>query len=281
VIDDFGTQNATPWAQEKLFQILNYRYINRLPLVLTTNIALADIEGRIRSRLVDPALVTRVLIYANDHRKPIIENDPQELSTLALMTSRTFDRFDLRKDEKLASADQKSLEAAYNAAKKFAENPGGWIVFIGPYGCGKTHLAAAIANEYAETHLPPLFVVVPDLLDYLRASFSPNSTTSLDRRFDEVRTTPLLILDDLGTQSATPWAREKLFQLFNYRYNAELATVITTVNFKEELDPRLRSRMEDSRLCSLYPITVSAYRGGSKSVSGNISRRKSSRSSSF
>ncbi len=39
---------------------------------------------------------------------------------------------------------------------------------------------------------------------------------------------PLLILDDLGTESATAWAREKLYQLFNYRYNARLATVITS-----------------------------------------------------
>ncbi len=56
-------------------------------------------------------------------------------------------------------------------------------------------------------------MVVPDLLDHLRATFSPSSTVSLDRRFEEVRTTPLLILDDLGTQSATPWAREKLYQI--------------------------------------------------------------------
>ena len=31
VLDDLGTQNTTQWAQEKLFQILNYRYVPRLP----------------------------------------------------------------------------------------------------------------------------------------------------------------------------------------------------------------------------------------------------------
>ncbi|GAI75364.1 unnamed protein product, partial [marine sediment metagenome] len=35
--------------------------------------------------------------------------------------------------------------------------------------------------------------------------------------FDQVRNAPLLILDDLGTQTATPWAKEKLEQLLNYR----------------------------------------------------------------
>ena len=68
-----------------------------------------------------------------------------------------------------------------------------------------------------------MFVVVPDLLDHLRATFSPTSTVSYDRRFEEIRTTPLLVLDDLGTQAMTPWAREKLYQLFNHRYNAGAA----------------------------------------------------------
>ena len=82
-----------------------------------------------------------------------------------------------------------------------------------------------------------------------------------DRRFEEVRSTPLLILDDLGTQSMTPWVREKLFQIFNYRYNAELPTVITTSDYREEMDARLRSRIEDARLCKVYAITATGYRG--------------------
>jgi len=132
---------------------------------------------------------------------------------------------------------------------------------MGAYGSGKTHLAAAIANYRAGAQVPPLFVVIPDLMDHLRATFSPTSTTSLDKRFEEVRTAPLLILDDLGTQSSTPWVKEKLYQLFNFRYNAELATVITTASSLEEMDPRLRSRMLDKRLCNIYAITAPTYTG--------------------
>jgi DNA replication protein DnaC len=109
-----------------------------------------------------------------------------------------------------------------------------------------------------------LFVVVPDLLDHLRATFSPDSLISYDKRFEQVRTAPLLILDDLGIESATPWAREKLFQLFNYRYNARLPTVITMQKMVEELEetnPRLSSRMLD------FP----SYRGGKR---GRKGRRK-------
>ncbi|MBV9358548.1 MAG: ATP-binding protein, partial [Chloroflexi bacterium] len=49
-----------------------------------------------------------------------------------------------------------------------------------------------------------------------------------DRGFDAVRNAPVLILDDYGAHSSTPWAEEKLFQLLNYRFNDRLPTVITT-----------------------------------------------------
>jgi DNA replication protein DnaC len=110
-----------------------------------------------------------------------------------------------------------------------------------------------------------MFVVVPDLLDHLRSTFGPRSTVSLDRRFEDVRKSPLLILDDLGTQNMTPWVREKLYQLFNYRYNAELPTVITTPELRDEMDPRILSRMQDARLCTISPITAPSFRGTPRS----------------
>jgi DNA replication protein DnaC len=261
ILDDFGTQNATAWAQEKIFQIMNHRYINQLPTVVTSNMIFVDFEGRIRSRLQDPNLVTIVKILAPDYRNPTDDTGHPELSTLGLHARQTFGNFSLRKNEKLSSDNLRDLKKAFEAAREFAESPQGWLVFTGPFGCGKTHLAAAIGNYQAGVGFPPLMVSVPDLLDHLRATFSPNSDVSLDRRFEEVRKSRLLILDDLGTQSATPWAREKLYQLFNYRYNAELPTVITTSSKTEELDPRLYSRMQDERLCNIIVIPVPAYRG--------------------
>lgn len=277
ILDDFGTQNATSWAQEKLFQIMNYRYINHLPLVVTTNLAIEEIEGRIRSRLEDPELVTTVRILATDYRNPMRDIGHHELSSLGLMHNRTFASFDLRSDEGLPPQDLKSLEKALRGARQFAEKPRGWLVFSGPYGCGKTHLAAAIANYRADLGNPPLFVVVPDLLDHLRATFNPTSSISLDRRFEGVRTTNLLILDDLGTQSMTPWVREKLYQLFNYRYNAELPTVITTADAVDDIDPRLRSRMLDRRICTIYGISAPAYLGVSSQRSPTTRRSRSTR----
>jgi len=262
ILDDFGTQNATAWAQEKIFQIMNHRYINQLPTVVTSNVAINDFEGRIRSRLQDPDLVTVVKILATDYRNPTDDTGHPELSSLGLHSRQTFGNFSLRKGENIPASGLKDLEHAYKAAKDFAEHPQGWLLLTGLYGCGKTHLAAAIGNYQAGMGIPPLMVSVPDLLDYLRATFSPHSSVSLDRRFEEVRKSQLLILDDLGTQSATPWAQEKLYQLFNYRYNAELPTVITTSSTTDKLDPRLYSRLQDQRICQIIVIDeVPSYRG--------------------
>ena len=262
VLDDFGTQNATGWAQEKLFQIVNYRYINKFPTVVTTNLALDEIEARIRSRLSDPELVTQSKISAPDFRRPMADAGHPELSSLDLLSSKTFESFSLRKDEDMPAPASRSLKDAFETAQGYAQKPRGWFVLTGDYACGKTHLAAAIANYRAGLGDPPLFVMVPDLLDHLRATFSPNSTTTFDHRFDEIRTAPLLLLDDLGTQSMTPWVREKLYQLFNHRYNAELPTVITiAADALEDLDARIRSRLLDAHLCRIIGITAPAFHG--------------------
>ncbi len=261
VLDDFGTQNATAWAQEKLFQILNYRYINRRATLITTNQSLDEIEPRLRSRIQDPELVTVCKIVAPDFRNPADDTGHHELSSLGLHVQQTFSNFNLRQAEGLKREETQSLETAFKAAQQYAEHPTGWLVLTGGFGSGKTHLAAAIGNYRAGLGFPPFFVVVPDLLDHLRATFSPNSNTSYDKIFEEVRSTQLLILDDLSTQSATPWAKEKLSQILNYRYNAELPTVITTADKLDSLDPRLRSRMLDTRICRVCGITSPFFKG--------------------
>jgi DNA replication protein DnaC len=260
ILDDLGTESPTSWAQEKLFQILNYRYAARLATVITTNHDLEEIPLRIRSRLVDPDLTRIVTIVARDYRAAGTA-DQSDLSSLRLHADQSFETFDSRKGE-LPRDEVENLQRALEIAQGFAEQPEGWLALTGDHGCGKTHLAAAIANHHAREGNPALFVVVPDLLDHLRATFSPQSVISFDKRFEEVRQAPILVLDDLGTESATPWAREKLYQIFDYRYNARLPTVITTATPIEELDPRLATRMLDVSRCTLFAILAPAYRGG-------------------
>mgnify|MGYP001355734937 CR=1 FL=1 len=76
-----------------------------------------------------------------------------------------------------------------------------------------------------------------------------------------------------GTESATPWAQEKLYQLLNHRYAARLPTVITTSARLDTLHPRLRTRMFDRRLCTMFEIIAPPYHGPSASTTAPTAAR--------
>ena len=258
VLDDFGAQSGTPWAKEKLDQLLGHRHNNRLPTVIVSTVPVEDLEERVRSRLTN---IEFCRIF-------VLGRAPAELSLhnwapgLELQKKMTFDSFNLKRVN-LPLEQQQNLEMAYSVARNFAETPDGWVVFAGVNGCGKTHLAAAIVNYRYKLGKPALFVVVPDFLDHLRSTFSPESKITYDRLAESVRTAELLVLDDFGEQASTPWVQEKLYQVINYRYNARLPTVITTSLTFDEMDTRIRSRFIDSKISVPIHITAPDYRGDS------------------
>lgn len=256
ILDDLGTQSATPWASEKLYMILNHRYVNRLPTVITTNNSLQEIDGRIASRLEDPSLVMRVAMQVPDYRKPLASSagGSVELSILPLLSQKTFDTFEKRTDESLSAEAAAQLALALKSALAFARKPSGWLIFSGGNGVGKTHLAAAIGNSCLSMHDHPLMIGVSDFLDHLRSTFGPNSSTRYDTVFDMVRSTPLLILDHLDTANATPWAKEKLFQILDYRSMVVLPTVITTILPIQDIDSNIRSRLVDAKMCRIVQM---------------------------
>ena len=182
-----------------------------------------------------------------------------------LLQKMTFDSFDWKRPN-LPPEQRENLKKAYDTALDFAKEPDGWLVFVGVNGCGKTHLAAAIANHRLKEGKGVKFVVIPDLLDHLRSTFSPESPVSYDQVFEEVKNAPLLILDDLGTQSTTPWAEEKLYQIINHRYNYQLPTVLTTNRSLDEIDSPIGSRFIDPRLSMVFTIIAPDYRGDLRST---------------
>ncbi|MFC1892676.1 ATP-binding protein [Chloroflexota bacterium] len=254
VLDDLGAQTSTAWAREKLEQLLIYRFDGQLPTVIIAITPVDQLGERIRLRLTDPRLSQ---LHTVEEKQTSSEYswDPE----FELQRSMTFANFDWRRVN-LPREQRENLEQVYHTTLDFSKSPEGWLVFQGVTGCGKTHLAAAIVNFRYQAKKPAKFVVVPEFLDHLRSTFSPESKVSYDQLFESVKNAPLLVLDDFGEQSSTPWAQEKLYQVINYRYNARLATIITTRCALEELDSPVGSRLVDPKISIFWNMNVPDYR---------------------
>ena len=272
ILDDFGAQSSTPWAKEKLDQLLNHRFNNQLPTVIVSIVPIEELEDRIRTRLVDSELCQ---IHEIGTRQASLPTSGWA-GEFKLQKEMTFDNFDWKRVN-LPLEQRGNLEDAYNLVLQFAESPEGWLVLQGANGCGKTHLAAAIVNYQYNKKKPALFIVVPDFLDHLRSTFSPESKISYDQYFESVKSTPLLILDDFGAQTTSPWAQEKLYQVINHRYNARLPTVITTNCSLEEIENRISSRLADTKISVSFNIVAPHYRadrsGTHRTVRGSKKRQ--------
>jgi DNA replication protein DnaC len=152
-----------------------------------------------------------------------------------------------------------NVARAKEMALSFARDPRFFLTLMGESGCGKTHLAAAIAHHCLAKGTMVIFAVVPDLLDSLRATFDKGSRIGYDELMRTYLECDLLILDDLGTEYDTAWAAEKVYQIVNHRYNWRLPTVITTNEVSSDLDLRLQSRIFDARNIK-FEILAGDYR---------------------
>jgi DNA replication protein DnaC len=255
VLDDLGNHSGTPWAEEKLYQVLNHRYLTDLPTIITTGIAVDRLDARLQSRVLDPR-TSQIVELGGGTRTGVTGVGAVEPELLKQMS---FDSFDLAGRGSDAQGRQ-TLQAAITFARAFAEHPEGWLVLVGDSGSGKTHLAIAIANERLKRGEEIFFAFVPDLLDHLRYTFSPDSRITYDELFDRIKQTSLLVLDDLGAQTSSAWATEKLYQIIVHRHNAKLPTIITTRAIPMDPHDPIASRLADARLVTVVPILAPDYR---------------------
>jgi DNA replication protein DnaC len=171
-------------------------------------------------------------------------------------------RFAARRFEtfNVTPATKQAYEACVSFCDTFTEDSKG-IRLVGSYGCGKTHLTAAIIHRLAEQGIGGVFVVVPELLRAIRKGY--NSTDeSADKLVSLTEDAPLLALDDLGAEKPSEWVREQLYVIINRRYENMLPTIITTNCSTQELVDRIGQRTV-SRLIEMttpYKINAKDYR---------------------
>ena len=128
--------------------------------------------------------------------------------------------------------DRRSLQQAKLSAEGFVRGyPGSsekGLLFMGPSGVGKTHLAVAALKELIQRGHAGLFCDYRELLKEIQASYNPASESTEMKILEPIRTVEILVLDDLGASKPSDWVRDIVGIVLNARYNENRTTIITT-----------------------------------------------------
>lgn len=110
------------------------------------------------------------------------------------------------------------------------------LLFQGPCGVGKTHLAVALIQELVNKKgVPSHFCDFRELIRNIQNSYSSESITESDL-LNPVFQAEVLVLDELGAKRSSAWVEETIFYIINHRYNNKNLTVFTSnyVDSEEE-----------------------------------------------
>lgn len=109
-----------------------------------------------------------------------------------------------------ATFEQGRQPEAFETARAFAEHPQGTLALFGSYGVGKTHLLAAVANEFGNGEKPCLYVSAITLFETIQERIQQH------REYHDLLKraihTPLLLIDDLDKVKPSEF-RESIYYL--------------------------------------------------------------------
>lgn len=183
---------------------------------------------------------------AREKREAIERSNMLEKAAVpARFISRTMDNF------KAETADQ---EHALAVARKFVaewdamQRKGAWLVFSGPPGTGKSHLAIAILQAV----MPGTrgrYMTCMELIQMLRATWRKDSEMSEIDLLDKITALPLLVLDEIGVQYGTESEQHHLFEVLDRRYRDLCPTILLTNQdkdgFRQFVGDRVYDRMTE------------------------------------
>ncbi|MCL1630596.1 primosomal protein DnaI [Sporolactobacillus sp. CPB3-1] len=146
--------------------------------------------------------------------------------------SATFGSIDKRESGRIDA-----IVAAGDFVKAYLENPlqTKGLYLCGQFGIGKTFLMGAIMNALARRkHIASLIVYVPDFFREIKGAIQDNT---VDAKLDVLKKTPVLILDDIGAETITPWVRDEVLgSILQYRMMDHLPTLYTSNFNYDELE---------------------------------------------
>ncbi|MGB7267760.1 MAG: ATP-binding protein [Terracidiphilus sp.] len=140
----------------------------------------------------------------------------------------TLDTFEIYHE-----ADRSLAEALLTARRFVEEYPastaGKGLMFTGPMGVGKTHLAVGVLQRFVREHgVKGLFCDYRELLKSIQNSYNPEVKTTELELLKPVFAAEVLVLDDLGAQKPNEWVWDTVALILNTRYNDRQTTIITT-----------------------------------------------------
>ena len=112
------------------------------------------------------------------------------------------------------------------------------LYLSGNFGSGKSYIISAMLNELVSSGYNAALIYYPEFLRILKASFK----TDFDEEFDYARKADLLLLDDIGAENMTSWARDEILgPILQYRMEEKLPTFFTSNLSLDELESHLSS----------------------------------------
>ena len=114
------------------------------------------------------------------------------------------------------------------------------LYLCGNFGSGKSYLIAATFNELAKENIKSAIVFWPEFLNSLKSSFNSEIKSEFQNKYNYVKKVDILLIDDLGAESVTPWARDEILcPILQYRMEEKLPTFFTSNLNLEALENHL------------------------------------------